>query len=133
MNPVQKFCYDMVLMEREILGFALGASHGSTASRITQCKKALLDDLNKGNYPPELKQELLNSITELEETYQKCLEVEEKGNKFVLTSFVRNFLMKLFRGNTSFIAKLFPRGTIEPVYEYESVYNEDYYYKLIVR
>ena len=131
MNPVQKFCYDMVLMEREILGFALGASHGSTASRITQCKRALMDDLDKGNYPPELKQELLNSISKLEETYQKCLEVEEKGNKFVLTSFVRNFLMKLFKGNTSFIAKLFPRGAVDAVYEYESAYNEDYYYNLI--
>ena len=131
MNPVQKFCYDMVLMEREILMFALGSSHGTSSSRITQCKQALMDDLNSGEYPPELKKELLSSIAKLENVYQKCINVEEKGNKFAMTSFVKSFISRLFNGNSSYIAKIFPNGVVDPAFE-ESAYNEDYYYNLIV-
>ena len=129
LNPVQRFCIDLVLMEREIVSFIVGSPHGTPYSRVKRCRDALLKDLEEGNYPPDLKKELLANIKQLEDSYEKAIENKENGTGMIFSTFVKRFTSKIFDGDMNLIAKLFPNEELYPAEE--SVYNEDYYYNLI--
>ena len=128
MNTVQRWCYDLVLMEREIVSFAIAATHGNTSTRITACKEALERDIQLGQYPPELKNELKKNIRDLESLYEKTqIITDNDGTQFAMASFVRKLINKLFNGNSTYIEKLFPNAYVIPAVESAEFYKSDFY------
>lgn len=114
-NPLNKVLTDIALAQREIINTAIG-DHGSTDTRIYGNIKLIENEINSGNYPPEVVDELKKELVSLRKTYDGFIHCSE-NNKFVFTIFCRKTLSKLFNGRSDYIAKLFPAYTYTTIAE----------------
>lgn len=114
-NPINKVLTDIALAQREIINTAIG-DHGSTDTRIYGNIKLIENEINSGNYPPEVVDELKKELVSLRKTYDGFIHCSE-NNKFVFTIFCRKTLSKLFNGRSDYIAKLFPAYTYTTIAE----------------
>lgn len=130
MNPFQRLFVDYLLFQRELINMIFIPTHGTNASRITHCKESLIHDLKNNEYPPEMKREILDSIADLQKIYNNNIESEKEGAKFILTSFVKKFTDRVFGGDSSLLAKVFPNFDAEVRLKQESTEISDYYYYL---
>ena len=114
-NPLNKVLTDIALAQREIINTAIG-DHGSTDTRIYGNIKLIENEINSGNYPPEVVDELKKELVSLRKTYDGFIHCSE-NNKFVFTIFCRKTLSELFNGRSDYIAKLFPAYTYTTIAE----------------
>lgn len=125
-NPLNKVLTDIALAKREILNTAIG-DHGSTDTRIYGNMKLIENEINSGNYPPEVTADLKKQLDEMRRTYNNFINCSE-NNKFVFTIFCRKTLSELFNGRSDYIAKLFPAftyTTLRESVEEETFDNKD--------
>lgn len=114
-NPLNKVLTDIALAQREIINTAAG-DHGSADTRIYGNIKLIENEINSGNYPPEVVAELKKELVSLRKTYDGFIHCSE-NNKFVFTIFCRKTLSELFNGRSDYIAKLFPAYTYTTIAE----------------
>lgn len=114
-NPINKVLTDIALAQRELINTAIG-DHGSTDTRIYGNLKLIENEINSGNYPPEIVAELKKELDELRKTYDGFINCSE-NNKFIFTIFCRKCLSELFNGRSDYIAKLFPAYTYTTIGE----------------
>lgn len=108
-NGFFKMTTDFSLFMREVTAFVCGTSKGA---RMQAMKENLMLDLEDGNYPPELKKELINSINDVESVKNKYLDCKRNDTGLVVTAFTRAIIYEIFKGRSDLINKFLPDNTV---------------------
>lgn len=108
-SKIMKFLTDLQNMQLEIL-LALTDPHGSTHERCQECIEKLRWDLKHNDFPPELKQELINEINKMTNQY-KQLSKFDKHERYKLTKISRKLMAIIFNGKPNLI-KFFKRHKV---------------------
>lgn len=112
-NPksgIAKFFQDFGQLQTEIFS-AFNDVHGTNQERCMECKRKLMDDLKKNDFPPELKQELLNEIESLNKKYKELRSFSE-SERMVLCTIWRKINGIIFRGRPAIFHRLFKSNKV---------------------
>ena len=109
-----KLSTDFALFMREVLSFCLKG--GSSSSRIVKMRQEMEDNIRSGDYPPELKADLFDSIKDIDEVYKKYIHCDKGDTGLVATAFVRSGLDSIFNGRTDFISSIFPDSNVRKAF-----------------
>lgn len=103
-NPksrIMRFLTDLQTMQFEVL-IALTDVHGTTHERCQECIEKLRWDLSHNDFPPELKQELINEINKMTSQY-KQLSTFDEHERLKLTKISRKLISTIFNGKPNLI------------------------------
>lgn len=112
-NPksgIQKTLVDLGRFQNEALN-AVFEPHGTNQERCHECEKKLRKDLRKGDYPPELKEELEKEIERIHQTYKVIVNMPSEEHSKI-TRFWRRVNHIIFRGAPNLFAKLFKSNKV---------------------
>lgn len=127
-NKVYKIFADIKLFENEIVNFVL-SGHGTTGTRVQSVKREIIKDIKTADYPPELKKDIMDSVKEIDDVYEKVLKCHGDGKQFLLTSLTRRGLNIIFGGRSDIVARLFPDNTVRTAMQTHKERRHDYYDK----
>ena len=85
--------------------------HGTHQERCHECEKKLRKDLRKGDYPPELKEELEKEIERIHQSYKVIVNMPSEEHSKI-TRFWRRVNHIIFRGAPNLFAKLFKSNKV---------------------
>lgn len=81
--------------------------HSSNQSRCKDCLTKLRKDLKRGDYPPDMREDLMAELRTLEEIYHKIVYEDTKGKPF--TAAWRKFINTFFGGHFE-ITRILPKN-----------------------
>nr|DAE26519.1 MAG TPA: hypothetical protein [Myoviridae sp. ctaOv25] len=99
-SPVSRFLLDMGTLMGEVMQLGTGEVHGTDMKRCKECLKKLKHDLRTNDFPPELKQELVEEINRLTRVYKSYYKIEP-GDRLKITKMYRKMIALVFQGNPS--------------------------------
>lgn len=99
-SPVSRFLLDMGTLMGEVMQLTTGEVHGTDMKRCKECIKKLKHDLKTNDFPPELKEELVEEINRLTRIYKSFYKIES-GDRLKITKMYRKMIALVFQGNPS--------------------------------
>lgn len=108
-SKVMRFLTDLATLQFEI-DIAFTDCHGTSQERCQECIEKLKWDLKHNDFPPQLKQDLVNEINHLTNQYKKFSSFDEK-ERYKMTKIARKLNAILFRGRPN-ILKFFKRNKV---------------------
>ena len=121
---MKKTLGDLAMAQRYVMSACMG-DHGSTDTRMKTTIEMLEKDLNRSDYPPEIKREIKRQITEINMVYDSFMALDPENAQGPITRELRNFFAKVFNGRSDYIAKLFPENNVN---RFESTEDEEKYF-----
>lgn len=112
-NPksnIQKTLYDLSVYQNESYNAALEC-HGSNQERCYEALKKLKKDLKKGDFSPELKEELENEIKSIQDQLKIIVRIPEEEHRGI-TRLWRKINAVVFRNSPNLISKLFKTNKV---------------------
>ena len=113
-NGFYKMTTDIALFMREVINITLKG--GSSGSRIVKIKEDLVYNIKGGDYPKELKKDILKSIDDIESVYRNYTNCDRNDSGLLATAFVRNGVDDLFDGRSDIINQIFPDNTVRSAF-----------------
>jgi len=104
-----RFLYDLDNFNTEVF-LAFSDCHGMNQERCKDCLKKLNWDLNHNDFPPELKQELINKINETKKIYDSFVDKSEYDRMPITRAW--HIIVKTIFGGRVGLAKFFPRHQV---------------------
>lgn len=104
-----RFLYDLDNFNTEVF-LAFSDCHGMNQERCKDCLKKLNWDLNHNDFPPDLKQELIDKINETKKIYDSFVDKSEY-DKMPITRAWHIIVKTIFGGRVG-LAKFFPRHQV---------------------
>ena len=104
-----RFFNDLSTLQGEIVS-ALYDCHGTNMERCQECIEKLKWDLKHNDFPPELKQELVNEINTMTSCYKQFMKYDE-DEKLMITKTFRKLSNILFHGKLN-ISKFLKRNKV---------------------
>lgn len=95
-TPLQIFMNDLGMFQAEVYR-AFFECHGSNQDRCKNCINKLKADLKKNDFPPELREELINEINRISAQYKQLISFDEH-ERYKLTKIWRKINHYLFGG-----------------------------------
>lgn len=109
-GKISKFFFDLGKIHEEILQAFSGEVHGSNMERCQECIEKLKYDLRKNDFPPEMKEVLVEEINSLTRLYKQFYKFD-KNEQEKVTKCCRRILAVLFHGKPN-ITKFFKRHKV---------------------
>lgn len=128
LTGIKKTLGDLVMAQRYIMSITMDGTHGTNDIRIRSNIAMLKKDLEREDYPLEVKTEIMNQINDLEEAYKTYLSLDPEKGQGHITHLMRKCFSSLFKGRSDYIAKIFPENTVN---RFESTENEKSYYNIL--
>lgn len=80
LGPLNSFANDMAELTNDLINLIMMDVHPNDNQRASSVLKKLERDLKKGDYPPEVKEDLENEIKRMKQVYETVLENESNVN-----------------------------------------------------
>lgn len=108
-TPVGRFINDLTNLHWEIYS-SFSDCHGTNQERCQECIEKLKWDLKHNDFPPELKQDIINQINDLTAKYKAYTKWEPK-DRYKISKVARKINAIIFRGRPN-ILKFFARNKV---------------------
>jgi Zn-dependent protease with chaperone function len=114
-HPIRRFFTDLSIAESSIISLFIDGTHGTSINRAKTNLDMLKNDLQNGDFSPDVRASLQQEIINLEKTindYRKGYIDGNEESNLPFTLCARKLLYNAFNGRSDYIAKLFPDNVV---------------------
>ena len=114
-HPIRRFFTDLSIAESSIISLFIDGTHGTSINRAKTNLDMLKNDLQNGDFSPDVRASLQQEIINLEKAindYRKGYIDGNEESNLPFTLCARKLLYNAFNGRSDYIAKLFPDNVV---------------------